>query len=79
MRTHLRISLTPYESLVVVLDNVGFHRSLSAREWGRAQATQVQPFFLPASMSQLSLIERHLRYIKDKVADHRRWSDLYHI
>jgi transposase len=63
-------------SLVVVLDHAGYHRSFALREWWRAHAAQVQPFFLPAYTPQLNLIERLWRYLKDKLACHRWWNDL---
>jgi hypothetical protein len=44
------------EALVVVLDNAGYHKSLALREWWRAHAAQLQPFFLPAYTPQLNLI-----------------------
>lgn len=70
------ISAFPAESLVVVLDNVGYHKSHALREWWRAHAGRIQPFFLPAYAPQLNLIERLWRYLKDKLACHRWWNDL---
>lgn len=69
-------ALPPGEPLVVVLDNAGYHKSLAMREWWRAHAAQLQPFFLPAYTPQLNLIERLWRYLKDKLACHRWWNDL---
>jgi hypothetical protein len=66
----------PEESLVVVLDNVGYHKSHALREWWRAHAQRIQPFFLPAYSPELNLIERLWRYLKDKLACHRWWNDL---
>lgn len=68
--------LLPAESMVVVLDNAGYHKSLAVREWWRAHAAQIQPFFLPAYAPQLNLIERVWRYLKSKLACHRWWNDL---
>ena len=64
------------EALVVVLDNAGDHKSLAMREWWRAHAAQLHPFFLPAYSPQLNLIERLWRYLKGKLACHRCWNDL---
>ena len=64
------------EAVVVVLDNAGYHTSLAMREWWRAHAAQLQPFFLPAYTPQLHLIERLWRYLKGKLACHRWWNDL---
>ena len=61
-------ALRPDESVVVVLDNAGYHKSLAMREWWRAHAAQLQPFFLPAYSPQLHLIERLWRYLKDNLA-----------
>jgi DDE superfamily endonuclease len=69
-------ALRPDESVVVVLDNAGYHKSLAVREWWRAHAAQLQPFFLPAYTPQLNLIERLWRYLKAKLACHRWWNDL---
>jgi transposase len=66
----------PEEALVVVLDNVGDHKSHALREWWRAHAGRIQPFFLPAYAPQRNLIERLWRYLKDKLACHRWWNDL---
>ena len=63
-------------ALVVVLDNAGYHKSLAMREWWRAHADLMQPFFLPAYTPQLKLIERLWRYLKGKLACHRWWNDL---
>ena len=66
----------PSETVVIVLDNVGYHKSHALREWWRAHAQRIQPFFLPAYSPELNLIERLWRYLKDKLACHRWWNDL---
>lgn len=48
---------------MVVLDNASYHKSLAVREWWRAHAAQIQPFFLPAYAPPLKLIERVWRYL----------------
>jgi hypothetical protein len=70
------VSAFPAESLVVVLDNVGYHKSHALREWWRAHAERIQPFFLPAYAPELNLIERLWRSLKGKLACHRWWNDL---
>ncbi len=50
--------------------------SHALREWWRAHAGRIQPFFLPAYTPQLNLIERLWRYLKDKLACHRLWNDV---
>lgn len=66
----------PSEDLVVVLDNVGYHKSHALREWWRVHADRIQPFFLPAYSPELNLIERLWRHLKDKLACHRWWNDV---
>jgi transposase len=82
------------EDVVVVLDNVGYHKSHALREesraarrvtrcakshalreWWRAHAQRIHPFFLPAYAPHLNLIERLWRYLKDKLACHRWCND----
>jgi hypothetical protein len=75
LERHLQ-AMRPDESVVVVLDNAGYHKSLAVREWWRAHVAQLQPFFLPASTPPLNLIERLWRYLQDKLACHRWWNDL---
>jgi transposase len=73
---HLAEALPANEPVVLVLDNVGYHKSHALREWWRAHAKRIQPFFLPAYSPELNLIERLWRYLKDKLACHRWWNDL---
>ena len=64
------------EPVVIVLDNVCYHKSRALRECWRRYADRFQPFFLPAYAPQLNLIERLWRYLKAKLANHRWWNDL---
>jgi hypothetical protein len=64
------------EPVVVVLDNVGYHKSHALRAYWQQHAERLQPFFLPAYSPQLNLIERLWRYLKAKLANHRWWNDL---
>jgi hypothetical protein len=61
---------------VLVLDNVGYHKSHALREVWQRYASRLEPFFLPAYAPQLNLIERLWRYVKQKLACHRWWNDL---
>ncbi len=54
----------PKGQVLVVLDNVGYHKGHVARRW------------LPAYSPQLNLMERVWRHLKDKLANHRWWADL---
>ncbi len=73
---HLAQTLPANEPVVLVLDNVGYHKSHALREVWRRYATRFEPFFLPAYAPQLNLIERLWRYVKQKLACHRWWNDL---
>lgn len=64
------------ESVVVVLDNVGYHKSHALRDKWWQLRDQLQPFFLPAYSPELNLIERLWRYLKAQLACHRWWNDL---
>ena len=64
------------EPVVVVLANVGYHKSRALREGWQRHAARFQPFFLPAYAPQLNLIERLWRSLKAKLANHRWWNDL---
>lgn len=55
------------ERAVVVLDNVGHHKSHALREVWRRYANRLEPFFLPGYAPQLNLIERLWRYLKLEV------------
>jgi transposase len=65
----------PDETLVLVLDNVSYHRSPPVRAWWAAQEGRVVPFWLPAYTPTLNLLERVWRFLKHKLACHRFWAD----
>lgn len=73
---YLAETLPADEPVVLVLDNVGYHKSHALREVWRRYAGRFQPFFLPAYSPQLNLIERLWRYVKQKLACHRWWNHL---
>ena len=73
---HLAATLPTDEPVVVVLDNVGYHKSHALREVWRRYSGRLQPFFLPAYSPQLNLIERLWRYVKQRLACHRWWNRL---
>ena len=66
----------PDERLVLVLDNVGYHKARLARSWWVEHADRVQPFWPPADAPAPTLIEPVRRHPKDKLACHRSWADL---
>lgn len=66
----------PQEPVVVVLDNVGYHKSRQSRMWWESQRNRIRPFWLPVYTPHLNLMERVWREVKDKISCHRWWSDL---
>ncbi|HEV2126160.1 MAG TPA: IS630 family transposase [Chloroflexota bacterium] len=66
----------PTGRILVVLDNVGYHKSHVARRWWVAHQDRIHPLWLPAYSPELNLIERVWRHLKDKLANHRWWADL---
>lgn len=64
----------PEEAIVLVLDNVSYHRSPVVRTWWAQQQGHVIPFWLPVYTPNLNLIERVWRFLKQKLACHRFWS-----
>lgn len=66
----------PEGHLVVVMDNVSYHRSPAMRAWWAAQDGRMTPFWLPAYTPNLNLIERVWRFLKQKLACHRFWADV---
>jgi len=73
---HLAHTLPADEPAVIVLDNVGYHKSHELRTRWQRLSDRFEPFFLPAYSPQLNLIERLWRYLKAKLACHRWWNDL---
>jgi transposase len=73
---HLAHTLPADEPAVLVLDNVGYHKSHALRTRWQHLSDRFEPFFLPAYAPQLNLIERLWRYLKAKLACHRWWNDL---
>lgn len=66
----------PSESLVLVMDNASYHKSVALRRWLTNQAPQVTLLWLPTYAPQLNLIERVWRFVKQRLACHRLWNDL---
>jgi hypothetical protein len=73
---HLAQTLPTNEPVVLVFDNVGYHKSHALPEVWRRYASRFEPFFLPAYTPHLNLIERLWRYVKQQLACHRCWNDL---
>jgi transposase len=66
----------PADDLVLVMDNVSYHRAPAVRTWWATQAGRVMPFWLPVYTPKLNLIERVWRFLKQKLACHRFWQDV---
>lgn len=66
----------PDEELILVLDNVSYHRAPAVRTWWAAQGGRMIPFWLPVYAPTLNLIERVWRFLKQKLACHRFWADV---
>ena len=65
----------PTGSLVVVLDNVGYHKGQHAKRWWMAHQDRVRPLWLPAYAPELNLMERVWGHLKAKLSCHRWWAD----
>ena len=72
---HLAATLPADVSVVIVLDNVGDHKSHALRAYWQRMADRFRPFWLPAYAPQLNLTERVWRYLKEKLSTHRWWND----
>src|SRR5665811_1190666 len=66
----------PDDHLVLVMDNVSYHRSPVVRTWWAEQEGRVTPLWLPVYTPNLNLMERVWRYLKQKLACHRFWADV---
>lgn len=72
-----RIATTwPDVHLVLVMDNVSYHRAPAVRDWWACQDGRVTPLWLPVYAPQLNLMERVWRFLKQKLACHRFWNDV---
>lgn len=65
----------PSDHLVLVLDNVSYHRSQAMKDWWQQQAGRITPYWLPKYSPNLNLIERVWRWLKQQTACHRWWND----
>ena len=73
---HLAATLPANIPTVIVLDNVGYHKSHALRAHWQRPAHRFRPFWLPAYAPELNLMERVWRFLKDKLSNHRWWNDL---
>lgn len=66
----------PDSPVLVVLDNVGYHKSRKCLDWWNKYREHIRPLFLPAYAPHLNLMERVWRFMKSKLSCHRWWADL---
>lgn len=66
----------PDDQLVLVMDNVSYHRSPVVRDWWADHGGRVTPLWLPVYSPNLNLIERIWRFLKQKLSCHRYWADV---
>ena len=65
----------PRDQVVLVMDNVAYHRTAAVRSWLAAHAAHITVCWLPTSSPHLNRIERVWRFVKGKLAGHRFWHD----
>ena len=70
------VATLPDGPMVIVLDNVGYHKSRLVKTWWMTHQDQVRPLWLPAYAPELNLMERVWSYVTDKLSCHRWWADL---
>lgn len=77
-------TIWPDEHLVLVMDNVSYHRAPAVRTWwagqqGRITPLWLPPLWLPVSTPNLNLMERVWRFLKQKLACHRFWANQFQL
>lgn len=68
---HLLVECYPQQTLVLVMDNVGYHRSYAVQAALSAFQQRLVVFYLPVYSPDLNLIERFWRHLKDQVCANR--------
>lgn len=66
----------PVDQIVLVMDNVSYHRSPVVHMWWAQQAGRLTPLWLPRYTPKLNLMERVWRFLEQKLACHRFWADV---
>jgi transposase len=69
------VTAFPDGPLVVMLDNVGYHKGRLAKDWWLAHHDRVHPLWLPPYAPELNPLERVWGFVKDKLSRHRWWAD----
>lgn len=65
----------PTDRLVLVMDNVAYHKTAAVRAWLADHAQRITVCWLPTYSPHLNRIERVWRFVKGKLACHRFWND----
>jgi putative transposase len=76
---HLLIHVHPTGRIVLVMDNVSYHRSAATLAALSLFEHRVMLVWLPAYCSDLNLIERYWRHLKDVACANKLESDLTHL
>ncbi len=65
----------PDDVVLLVMDNVSYHRGAVMRAWWSTQQDRLIPFWLPVYSPNLNLMERVWRWLKQGLACHRFWAE----
>ena len=73
---HLLLTIYPHQTVVLVMDNVSYHRSLAVKAALSLFEHRVRVVFLPVYCPDLNMIERFWRHLKDLVSVNRLFPSL---
>lgn len=65
----------PKDQVVLVMDNVSYHKTAAVRSWLADHANRITVCWLPTYSPHLNRIERVWRFVKGKLACHRFGND----
>jgi putative transposase len=73
---HLLLAVYPHQTVVLVMDNVSYHRSRAVKAALSLFEHRVRVVFLPVYCPDLNMIERFWRHLKDLVSVNRLFPSL---
>lgn len=73
---HLLLEVYPHQTVVLVMDNVSYHRSLAVKAALSLFEHRLRVVFLPVYCPDLNMIERFWRHLKDLVSVNRLFPSL---
>jgi transposase len=76
---HVLVDTYPHQTLVLVMDNVSYYRSLAVQAALSAFEHRLVVFYLPVYSPDLNLIERFWRHLKDRVCANRFFNHIQHL